>query len=389
MKIVMLGGCGQMGRVTTRDLVQTCNYDILIADRDKQEAKKFAESFKLKRVQGVAVDIMNQKNLVKTLRGSDVVIASIPYKLNLNVMQAALEAGCNYLDLGGLFHMTQKQLNLHGRFKEKNLIAILGCGSTPGTTNIMARYGADLLEEIHEINITFAAYDKTKHKTHLVVPYSMYTVFDEFSEKPVILQDGKLKFVEPLSGEGEITFPDPIGKVTGYYTLHSELATFPKSFRNKGLKDCWFKVTFDKDFVHDIKLLVESGLSSKEYVDIDGKKIRSIDVTVKLLNRLIPKDDVKVQDLEYIRVIMKGKRNGRPVELYLDSVARASSKLNISAGAINTATPPSIIAQMIARGQVKQKGVLPPESCVDPKIFFDELSKRGIRIYQTLNEQVN
>lgn len=390
MKIVVLGGLGQMGRITTSDLVQTCKAcEIIIADRDEKKAKNFANSFKRKTVKGVGIDIMNHHNLVKILSGAKVVIASIPYRLNLNVMNAALEAKCNYLDLGGLFHMTRKQLKLHNKFKKKNLIAILGCGSTPGTTNVMTRYGADLLDRIYEIDITFAAYDKTGYKTHFVVPYSMYTVFDEFSDKPAVFTNGKMKFVEPLSGEGEMIFPDPIGKVTGYYTLHSELATFPSSFKNKGLKECWFKVTFDPDFVHDIKLLIETGLGSKEYIDVGGQKVRLVDIAVKELNRLIPKGGVKVNDLEYIRVIMRGKRKHKEVEITLDSVAHSNPKWNVSSGAINTGVPPSIIAQMIAKGQTKQKGVLPPELCIDPKIFLSELAKRDIRVYQTLKEQVN
>jgi saccharopine dehydrogenase-like NADP-dependent oxidoreductase len=93
--------------------------------------------------------------------------------------------------------------------------------------------------------------------------------------------------------------------------------------------------------------------------------------------------------MEYIRVIMKGERKDRKVELTLDSVAHSNPDWNVSAGAINTGVPPSIIAQMIAKGQVKQKGVLPPEICINPQIFFAELEKRDIKVYHTLKEQVN
>ena len=42
---------------------------------------------------------------------------------------------------------------------------------------------------------------------------------------------------------------------------------------------------------------------------------------------------------------------------------------------------------MIARGDIKTRGVLPPETVIDPGIFFSELEKRGIRIYQEIEEQ--
>jgi saccharopine dehydrogenase-like NADP-dependent oxidoreductase len=46
----------------------------------------------------------------------------------------------------------------------------------------------------------------------------------------------------------------------------------------------------------------------------------------------------------------------------------------------NIAIPLSIGAQMITRGDVKAKGVVPPETALDPEILFTELKKRGIKI---------
>jgi saccharopine dehydrogenase-like NADP-dependent oxidoreductase len=50
----------------------------------------------------------------------------------------------------------------------------------------------------------------------------------------------------------------------------------------------------------------------------------------------------------------------------------------------NIAIPLSIGAQMIARGDIEARGVLPPESVIDPEIFFAELEKRGIIIKQKI-----
>jgi len=48
----------------------------------------------------------------------------------------------------------------------------------------------------------------------------------------------------------------------------------------------------------------------------------------------------------------------------------------------NIAIPLSIGAQMIVRGDVELRGVLPPETAIDTKIFFDELKKRGIEVFE-------
>ncbi len=50
----------------------------------------------------------------------------------------------------------------------------------------------------------------------------------------------------------------------------------------------------------------------------------------------------------------------------------------------NIAIPLSIGAQMIARGDIKERGVQPPETVINPTIFFAELEKRGITVKQTI-----
>ncbi len=52
----------------------------------------------------------------------------------------------------------------------------------------------------------------------------------------------------------------------------------------------------------------------------------------------------------------------------------------------NIAIPLSIAAQMIARGDVEARGVVPPETAIDPEIFFAELARRGIRIHEQVEE---
>lgn len=379
---LVLGGYGEMGRIASRDLAETAKgARIIIAGRDEAKAKNYAGKLG-KNVVGVAADAMKPDELAQILKKNrvNIVVNCSLYYYNLNVMKACLEAGCNYLDLGGLFHMTRKQLKLDGGFKRKKLIAVLGMGSTPGITNVLAAYGAKMMDNIETIHVRFAGYSWSHPKSHFTVPYSMYTVFDEFTSKPAVFIKGKMKFVQPMSGRTAEYFSDPIGKVTTFYTLHSEIATFPASFRNKGIKNCDFKVSFDEDFVHDVKVLIAAGASSKKYVRIGNAKVRPIDVAVKELNRLIP-DSTNIKDIEYVRVVMKGKKGGKQTELILDCLAHSAKRA--AAGDIDTGTPPSIVAQMIAKGAIKKRGVLPPELCVPPRPFFKELTKRDMQIIIT------
>ncbi|MEK6835710.1 MAG: saccharopine dehydrogenase NADP-binding domain-containing protein [Nanoarchaeota archaeon] len=188
-KFVVLGGYGNMGSICVRDLYDSCkDCEIIIAGRDLEKAKKYANSFKDKRVKYAKADVTNVNSTAKLLKNSDVCINCVQYYFNLHVMKACLIAKCNYLDLGGLFHMTRKQLKLHNKFKKINKIAILGCGSTPGITNVLAAYGFSLLKYAKEMHVSFADYDETKYNQPFVLPYTMYTLFDEFTSKPPVLQ---------------------------------------------------------------------------------------------------------------------------------------------------------------------------------------------------------
>ncbi|MBI2583344.1 MAG: saccharopine dehydrogenase NADP-binding domain-containing protein [Candidatus Aenigmarchaeota archaeon] len=378
-RIVVLGGTGNIGRWVVRDLYDSCkDCEIVIAAKDSKKAGEYAKKFKSSRVKSAGVDVTDINKTAKLLKGADVCINCVIYYLNLHVMKACLRTKCHYLDLGGLFHMTRKQLKLHKQFKNKNILAILGCGSTPGITNVLAAYGARFFDSIHEIHISFADADFTKYDQPFVLPYTMYTLFDEYMMKPPLFTKGKLKIVEPRSGETRIEFPKPTGKIKGFYTIHSELATIPKSF--KGVKECSFRVTFPEEFSRKMEFLIDAGFASDKEIGIGKSKIKPRDFTAKIMDRWIPKD-VKVKDIECLRVEMKGKKSGRKKQLIGYCLTKSNKKYNIPAGTYDTAVPPSIIAQMITGGKISKRGVLPPEKCIEPGYFLRELRKRGIRVF--------
>ena len=66
------------------------------------------------------------------LAGVDVLVNSASYRVNLDAMRACLEAGCHYIDLGGLYHLTTRQLELDHDFSAAGKLALLGMGSSPG-----------------------------------------------------------------------------------------------------------------------------------------------------------------------------------------------------------------------------------------------------------------
>ena len=94
-------------------------------------------------------------SLARALEGCDVLVNSASYRVNLDAMTACLKAGCHYLDLGGLYWMTGRQLELGPRFEGAGLLALLGIGSAPGKTNLMALRAVRELRCARSIRSTF------------------------------------------------------------------------------------------------------------------------------------------------------------------------------------------------------------------------------------------
>jgi saccharopine dehydrogenase-like NADP-dependent oxidoreductase len=214
--IAVLGAAGTIGRRVAAFLEE---WGAPLARRDV-------------RLDGVErVDAGDPGSLRRALAGSAVCVNCVDYRLNLDVMRACLGAGADYVDLGGLFHMTRRQLELDDAFRAAGLTAILGMGSAPGKTNLLARAAAERLgSPPKRIEIWAATRDPAAIDHPLPAPYSVQTLLDELYMRPVVVSRGELAEVEPLSGEAERDFPPPVGRAKGILTLHSELATLPSVY---------------------------------------------------------------------------------------------------------------------------------------------------------------
>lgn len=177
------------------------------------------------------VDASDPAAVAEVLSGAAVCVNCVDYRLNPVVMRGALEAGAHYVDLGGLYHVTNQQLELDAEFREGGLGALLGMGSAPGKTNLLAAAAvARLGTEPESMEIWAATRDPAAADHPFPAPYSVRTLLDELSMSPVVVRDGSRVEVDPLSGEATRVLPQPVGEATGIYTLHSELATLPDAF---------------------------------------------------------------------------------------------------------------------------------------------------------------
>jgi saccharopine dehydrogenase-like NADP-dependent oxidoreductase len=342
------------------------------------------EDFNKKNISAVFADIKDQACLNGVFEQADLVIASIPYKFNLDVMNACLKAKCHYIDLGGLFHVTREQLKLSSSYAQQNILAVLGMGAAPGTTNLMAKKGAQGLDRVEAIDIVIGCVDFGQLDHPFFPPYSLDTLLDEYTVEPMIFENGDFQARPPRSGYIELDMGAPVGKVGAIYTLHSEVATLPLTYQDKGIERVTFRLGLPSDFHNKLNFLAELGLGDREPLSVKTAQREHIAVLPRdVLSALIEKHplvDSSIEDAEIIRVDVSGILSGKKVLRRLECVVGSNEQWQMSSGALDTGVPPSIVAHLILSGQLEKRGAYAPENCLDEDVFFKELSKRGMDI---------
>lgn len=382
MRIVLLGGAGLMGRVAATDLVEQGVDEVIIADLNEAAAQDLAA-----RLGGGAraarVDVTDGAALRALLAGADAVLNGVQYYFNLAVMEAALAARVPYVDLGGLFHMTRRQKAQHAAWAAAGLPAILGMGSSPGLPNVHARYLADRLARMEYIRI----YDGIGPATGdtLAWGYSLDTILDEMIQPAQVFRDGA--FVPlPSGSESELfAFDPPIGTVPQGLSLHSEVATLPHTFADKGVREVFFKINafgFAPAVYDYLRGLVDLGLASTEPIRVGDQMVAPRQVLKALLAARPapppPPDDAQYEEI-VTEVAGRETPDGPPVVYQVRSRCAPHRRWGLDAGAVITGVPLAIVGQWLAAGRFAgAAGVFAPEEIVPPEAFFAAAAARGV-----------
>jgi saccharopine dehydrogenase-like NADP-dependent oxidoreductase len=370
-----------MAGVAVRDLLDSGVEGVGLADvelaRSRERAKKLGDD----RVEALEADAQNAEVLTKIMKGWDVVINSTWYEFNLGVMGAAIRAGIDYLDLGGLYHVTLKQLAFDKGARDAGVTCVVGLGSSPGVTNLMAIHGAQKMSKVSEVKIRVAGASPVSNLGGFKPPYSFRTILDEASMPAAVLTNGRIEMVPAMSHREEFGLPEPVGMVEGCYTLHSELATLPKNI-GKGVQEMNFIVAFSPMFARGVSLLVTLGFASKEEVKLPGGGgVVPYDLITSVVST--PPPEEAKGDFGIRRVELFGEVRGESAHLVYDNMSGPHEGWGIGGRALGTGVPASLGAQWLARGMIKKKGVLPPEECLEAEPFLHELAEqeRGIKTY--------
>jgi len=364
-----------MGSVTTVDAATSEGVErVLLVDRDAERADALAAAHANVEVRAPGDSAADMR---AALAGADAVVNAASHRLNLPIMQACLEIGAHYTDLGGLYYFALEQYELDEAFREAGLSAAISMGAAPGITNMLAAAAVAQLETVESIEVLDAViagrpYDPDEP---YVPAYAADTLIDEFTRPAPMFIDGREQLMEAAGGARTYHLPEGDGECV--YTIHSEQATLPRSYADRGIRTVEWRLGLPPGHTLPLRALVAAGMASTDPVQVDGRDVRPRDVLVAVLARQggAPDDPGA---LERLRAHVVGTSNGARVEIDADLPLWQNPDWGTDSGTYSTGVPPSIAAQLLAGGQALRTGVGGPEVILPVEAFFAALATRGM-----------
>jgi saccharopine dehydrogenase (NAD+, L-lysine forming) len=388
MSKVLLIGAGGVGGVVAHKCSQVPEVfsSLILASRTVSKCEKIKEQILKRRsypIETAQVDADKPAEvaaLIKKFQPKLVINTALPYQ-DLSIMDACLEMGVDYLDTanyeppGEAKFEYKWQWAYRERFRERRLMALLGCGFDPGVTNIFCAHAQkNHFDEIHTIDIVDC--NAGNHGHPFATNFNPEINIREVTAKGKYWEDGKWIYTEPMAVHKTFDAPE-LGPMEIYLMYHEELESLVQNI--KGLKRIRFWMSFSENYLTHLRVLGNVGMTSIEPVDFQGRKI----VPLQFLKALLPDPaslGPRTKGKTNIGCIIEGVKDGQPKKLYVYNVCdheAAYRETDNQAISYTTGVPAFIGAMLMLQGKWKGKGVFNVEE-LDPGPFMDELLVRGL-----------
>jgi lysine 6-dehydrogenase len=379
MNILVLGA-GRMGFGAAFDLVHNSPdvTSVTVADFDLEKAEAVAAKVATSKIDARQVDASDDAAVVGLMRGHDSAISCVNYWYNESLSRAAIETGTNFCDLGGNNYVVDSQLALDAEAKAAGVNIIPDCGLAPGMVSILAMHGAAKFDEIEEIHIRVGGLPQDPQPPlNYQLVFSVEGLINEYIEVARVIRDGKIAEVESMTEIESLAF-DGFPPLEAFQTSGGT-STLPDTFLGK-IRELDYKTIRYAGHCEKFKTMIDLGLCSSDELVVDYLKVTPRKVFGELLQKHLPADG---PDYVLVRLDFVGSKDGGTRRLRYDIVDKQDETTGLSAMMRTTSCPASIIAQMMARGDVLTRGATPQEKAIHPDAFVGELERREIKIKES------
>jgi lysine 6-dehydrogenase len=384
MARVVVLGAGMVGSVIAADLALEPGLEVTIADIREGSLTRAGERAK-GRVRVLRADLSTPAGVGEAVAGADMVVGALASRFGYGALAAVIDAGKHYCDIS---FMEEDFLELFARAKAKGVTAVTDCGVAPGMSNILAARGAAMLDVCENIEIYVGGLPRERRwPFEYKAGFAPSDVIEEYTRPARLVAGGKVVVKEALS-EPELMDFEGVGTLEAFNTdgLRSLIETVGKRYNVPTMKEQTLRYP---GHIALMRAMRETGLFSKETIEVGGASVRPLDVTSALL---FPKWTYGPgeEDLTVMRVTATGLEKGARVTYrwdLLDFYDRASGATSMSR---TTAFPCAIVARAILAGKFRRPGVHAPEALADEPGMVEhimaELAARGVMYRATRQE---
>ncbi len=356
--------------------------EICLASRTLEKCKKIKRQINGS-IEIAQLDADNRNEvtgLINRFRPDIVINVALPYQ-DISIMEACLETGVDYLDTANYEPPDDPkfcykwQWDYHDRFKEKGIMALLGCGFDPGVTNIFCAHAKkEHFDEIHYVDILDC--NAGDHGYAFATNFNPEINIREVTAKGKFYENGEWKETDTLTVHKTFDFPT-IGPREAYLMYHEELESLVKNLPE--MKRIRFWMTFSDSYLNHLKVLQNVGMTRIDPVEFEGNKI----VPLKFLKAVLPNPaslGANYKGKTCIGCLIEGIKDGQNKKIYIYNISDHEvcyKEVKAQAVSYTTGVPAMIGAMLMVTNVWQAKGVFNVEE-FDPTPFMEKLNIYGL-----------
>ncbi len=370
MKQVLVLGCGLVGAPMAVDLAREGEFAVTVADVSAESLARLPAELPIARVQR---DLSDPAAVRSMAAGADLVLSAVPGHMGFATLRAVLEAGRDVVDIA---FFPENPLALDNLAREKGVAAIVDCGVAPGMSNLLAAHGVSRLEQADSILILVGGLPEVREwPWEYRAVFSPCDVIEEYVRPARYVENGVL-VTRPALSDPELVFFPGVGTLEAFNT--DGLRTLAETLPVPNMKE---KTMRYPGHIERMAMLRESGFFGRDEIEVNGVRVKPLDVTSRLLFHLWKLRDGEA-DLTVMRVVVSGRRDGLPAKLEWDLLDRFDPASRVHSMARTTGYTATAAVRLLARGLFRQAGVVPPEligrDAAAVAFMLNQLSVRGV-----------
>jgi saccharopine dehydrogenase-like NADP-dependent oxidoreductase len=408
MKPLIFGGSGAIGRAVAWDLAEDKAVESLgIVGRREEALIKIKNWIQSPKIKIHTLDILNREKTKRLMKEYDVAIVALPNrKTSYSLLRCAVEEGLDLIDILEEYHRKPDEFEIeglvlpdgmtlseygewiHNKALENGVTVLDGMGFAPGLSNVTLGEGIRKLDEaetaVARVGGIPTKEAALKHPLRYVITWSFEHVLREYMVKLKVIKEGKVVEVDALSDREHFRF-NKFGKDEKMVCavtpgMPSFIHTRPqlKEFAEKTIR--W------PGHFEGIDAFKEAGLLDLGPVEFQGMKISPREFMLSLLT---PKLRAKAGETDVCVMWnnLAGIKDGRKIRIDYFMWDEADTAHGISSMARVTGFSEAICARFLAAGEIKQKGIVPPEDAITGGLyakFITALKERNIEILEEI-----